>query len=131
VNGPDEQKEPPVVAAMASKLASGTPLSELEHDRMLLGLIAAARSKGLSWEQVGEALGVPGWRCKQIVKRLETEVRRQEIAATMTDDCQMPCDPDCEVGPVHCWNWHNPNHKPYWHDPAECDARVLSEQADG
>ena len=33
----------------------------------------------------------------------------------------MPCDADCEVGPVHCWNWHRPNHKPDWHDPAACD----------
>jgi hypothetical protein len=38
------------------------------------------------------------------------------------EDCQMPCDADCEIGPVHCWNWHRPNHKPDWHDPAKCDA---------
>ena len=38
-------------------------------------------------------------------------------------DCQMPCDADCEAGPVHCWNWHRPNHKPDWHDPEACDAR--------
>lgn len=45
------------------------------------------------------------------------------------DDCQMPCDPDCEIGPVHCWNWHNPRHKPYWHDPAECDRSRASGDA--
>lgn len=38
----------------------------------------------------------------------------------MTGDCQLPCDADCEIGPVHCWNYHRPNHKPDWHDPAEC-----------
>jgi len=37
-------------------------------------------------------------------------------------DCQMPCDPDCEIGPVHCWNRHRPDHKPDWHDGAACDA---------
>lgn len=44
--------------------------------------------------------------------------------ASMTDerdDCQLPCDADCEIGPVHCWNWHRPDHKPDWHDPQECD----------
>jgi hypothetical protein len=37
--------------------------------------------------------------------------------------CQLPCDPDCELGPVHCWNWHRPAHKPDWHDPAACARR--------
>jgi hypothetical protein len=37
-------------------------------------------------------------------------------------DCHLPCDTDCEISPVHCWNWHRPNHKPDWHDPAACDA---------
>lgn len=41
----------------------------------------------------------------------------------------MPCDPDCEIGPVHCWNWHNPRHKPYWYDPAECDRSRASGDA--
>ncbi len=36
-------------------------------------------------------------------------------------DCQMPCDDDCEIAPVHCWNAHRPNHKPDWHDSVECD----------
>jgi hypothetical protein len=40
--------------------------------------------------------------------------------------CQMPCDDDCEIAPSHCWNWHRPNHKPDWHDPAECDARTAA-----
>ncbi len=35
--------------------------------------------------------------------------------------CQQECDPDCEIGPTHCWNHHRPNHKADWHDPAECD----------
>jgi len=38
------------------------------------------------------------------------------------DSCQLPCDPDCESGPVHCWNVHRPSHKPDWHDPATCPA---------
>ena len=37
-------------------------------------------------------------------------------------DCRLPCDIDCEIAPVHCWNWHRPNHKADWHDPAACDA---------
>jgi len=40
-------------------------------------------------------------------------------------DCQMKCDTDCEVGhSIHCWNWHRPRHKPDWHDPRVCDARL-------
>jgi hypothetical protein len=42
----------------------------------------------------------------------------------MTDGCQLPCDADCEIGPVHCWNYHRPSHKPDWHDPAECDVAL-------
>lgn len=37
------------------------------------------------------------------------------------DDCRMPCDDDCEIGPVHCWNHHRPRHKADWHDPDVCD----------
>ena len=36
-------------------------------------------------------------------------------------DCQMPCDPDCEIAGFHCWNHHRPGHKPDWHDPDACD----------
>lgn len=36
-------------------------------------------------------------------------------------ECRMPCDPDCEAGPVHCWNLHRPNSKPDWHNPGFCD----------
>ena len=43
-------------------------------------------------------------------------------AATAEKDCRQPCDADCEIGPVHCWNRHRPNHKPDWHDGAACDA---------
>lgn len=43
------------------------------------------------------------------------------IMPEASPDCQMPCDEDCEIGPVHCWNWHRPSHKPDWHDPAKCD----------
>ena len=45
-------------------------------------------------------------------------------AVTPDPDCQMPCDDDCEIAPVHCWNWHRPNHKRDWHDPAGCDERA-------
>lgn len=31
-----------------------------------------------------------------------------------------PCDPDCEVGPVHCVWIHEPNHKKGWHSPENC-----------
>lgn len=27
------------------------------------------------------------------------------------DTCWMPCDPDCEYGPIHCANFHLPVHK--------------------
>jgi chromosome segregation and condensation protein ScpB len=80
-NVPDGQEEPSVVAAMASKLASGTPPSELEHDRALLEMIRLARSRGLSQTQIAAVLGLPVWRYKQILKRLEAEVRRREIVA--------------------------------------------------
>ena len=43
-------------------------------------------------------------------------------------DCQMPCDADCEIAPVHCWNAHRPNHKPDWHDSEECDKRYAAWQ---
>lgn len=43
-------------------------------------------------------------------------------------DCQMICDPDCEVAPEHCWNHHRPSHKPDWHDPAECDQRAAADE---
>jgi hypothetical protein len=46
------------------------------------------------------------------------------MPATPDADCQMPCDDDCEIGPVHCWNAHRPNHKPDWHDSVECDERA-------
>ena len=42
----------------------------------------------------------------------------------VTGNCHMPCDDDCEIGPVHCWNYHRPNHKPDWHDPEACDERA-------
>ncbi len=50
----------------------------------------------------------------------------------MGPDCQMACDPDCEIGPVHCWNAHRPGHKPDWHDSAACDrsVRPLDEPGD-
>lgn len=40
-------------------------------------------------------------------------------------DCQMECDADCEIAPVHCWNAHRPRHKPDWHDASECDAAAI------
>lgn len=46
-----------------------------------------------------------------------------EDEAAQPAGCQMPCDPDCEISPAHCWNWHRPNHKPDWHDPRGCDGR--------
>jgi hypothetical protein len=42
----------------------------------------------------------------------------------MTASCMQPCDPDCEVGPVHCVWVHQPNHKPGWHSPENCPERV-------
>ena len=29
--------------------------------------------------------------------------------------CRLPCEVDCEIGPVHCTNWHVPNHVAGWH----------------
>jgi len=34
--------------------------------------------------------------------------------------CFHPCDPDCEVGPAHCYWIHEPNHKPGWHSQDDC-----------
>ena len=65
------------------------------------------------WPPGGEALNV-----EPVAGRLPGWVI---LPPTPPTDCQMPCDEDCEIGPVHCWNWHRPNHKPDWHDPAECD----------
>lgn len=44
------------------------------------------------------------------------------------DDCQVPCDDDCEIGPKHCWNRHRPKHKPGWHNPVECDERQAAKE---
>jgi hypothetical protein len=38
--------------------------------------------------------------------------------------CMQPCDPDCEVGPVHCYWVHEPNHKPGWHSQEDCPERA-------
>jgi hypothetical protein len=46
-----------------------------------------------------------------------------EIRIPGPGDCQQPCDTDCEIAPVHCWNHHRPNHKADWHDPVACDGR--------
>ena len=47
----------------------------------------------------------------------------------MMPDCWMPCDDDCEIGRVHCWNYHRPNRKPDWHDPELCAGwRLVGEQ---
>jgi len=45
-------------------------------------------------------------------------------------DCQMECDTDCEIAPVHCWNAHRPNHKPDWHDASECDSSSIAAYQD-
>lgn len=39
-------------------------------------------------------------------------------------DCQWPCDPDCELGPVHCMWHHEAGHRAGWHDPDACDAKA-------
>lgn len=49
---------------------------------------------------------------------------RRRVIEGHTRSCRMPCDEDCGIGPVHCWNWHRPNDKPDWHNPAECDKAV-------
>lgn len=37
-------------------------------------------------------------------------------------ECQVPCDVDCEIGPVHCLYDHVVRWKrPQGHDPAACD----------
>lgn len=51
----------------------------------------------------------------------------EEKSAATEKPCHLPCDPDCEIGPVHCWNWHRPKHKPDWHNPARCDASATRE----
>lgn len=43
------------------------------------------------------------------------------MSALPLETCQQPCDPDCELGPVHCYWAHEPNHKTGWHDSKECD----------
>jgi hypothetical protein len=39
-------------------------------------------------------------------------------------DCQWPCDPDCELGPVHCMWHHEAGHRTGWHDPDACDRKA-------
>src|SRR5437762_9313930 len=56
---------------------------------------------------------------------------RLGIGHVFVRDCQLPCDGDCEIAPVHCWNWHRPNHKPDWHDPANCDKGRLRVNVNG
>lgn len=36
---------------------------------------------------------------------------RMASATADTEGCWQPCDPDCEVGPVHCEAVHLPSHK--------------------
>jgi hypothetical protein len=48
--------------------------------------------------------------------------RGEKFVTTRPGDCQVPCDPDCEIAPVHCQFRHVPRRKPDWHDPAACDA---------
>jgi hypothetical protein len=36
---------------------------------------------------------------------------RTSAATADTEGCWQPCDPDCEVGPVHCEAVHLPSHK--------------------
>lgn len=45
-------------------------------------------------------------------------------------ECIEPCDPDCEVGPVHCVWIHLPNHKPGWHSAEDCPAKLAGEDGE-
>jgi hypothetical protein len=62
--------------------------------------------------------------CRQDVRRVGVEPTDQALKARR--DCQVACDADCEIAPVHCWNAHRPNHKPDWHDASECDSTAIS-----
>jgi hypothetical protein len=44
--------------------------------------------------------------------------------AAAARDCQVACDRDCEIAMVHCAYWHEPRHRPGWHDPGVCDREV-------
>jgi hypothetical protein len=47
------------------------------------------------------------------------------MMAELEETCIQPCDPDCEVGPVHCEWVHLPNHKKGWHSQEDCPHREL------
>lgn len=38
-----------------------------------------------------------------------------EVSQPDDFDCWVSCDPDCEIGPSHCWLAHEPSHKQGWH----------------
>jgi hypothetical protein len=57
--------------------------------------------------------------CGQPIRPGMEEIKRVEIRKS-TPECYMPCDDECEVGKVHCWNVHRPNHKPDWHSTEDC-----------
>lgn len=40
-------------------------------------------------------------------------------------NCQTLCDPDCELGAVHCEWAHLPSHKPGWHSSDSCEEEQL------
>jgi hypothetical protein len=64
-------------------------------------------------------LGAERQRLEDFGRDTGQPVRRVIIDAVRawldTHACIQPCDPDCEVGPVHCYWIHEPNHKPGWH----------------
>ena len=65
-----------------------------------------------------------GWRYTAHVTACRVATQHERSAA-----CQMSCDVDCEIGPVHCWNWHRPSHgaeRRGWHDPQACDDAVAA-----
>jgi hypothetical protein len=57
----------------------------------------------------------------------EAWMTQAESGAGVDDLCPSRCDPDCEIGPVHCYWAHEPNHKQGWHDPEEAYATAQAE----
>jgi hypothetical protein len=53
------------------------------------------------------------------------------LKAIRASNCLATCDPDCEVGDVHCWFVHLPSHKPGWHTAENCPFADVLRGQDG
>jgi hypothetical protein len=70
------------LAAMIGGVAAGSLSANTDRDLLRLSLVRAAQDKGLSWAQIGTALGYPSGRAaKKAVHGLRDRVKREQAMA--------------------------------------------------